>query len=120
MQGIRIPEGSSHSSRETENKWPERGQAFGSNPRRCLGKTTLEDKYEKFERAIYKIAQKSDESNESYMARHEIVFEDLVSQGATLTDVRAYVLLRNSVLTAGDKKHLIVEAKGDLKYEQVT
>ena len=54
------------------------------------------------------------------MARHEIVFEDLVSQGATLTDVRAYVLLRNSILNAEDKKRLIVEAKGDLKYEQVT
>ena len=81
------------------------------------GKTTLE---EKFERAIYGISQKSDESNESYMARHEIVFEDMVSQGATLTDVRAYVLLRNSMLSAEDKKRLIVEAKGDLKYEHVT
>ena len=53
------------------------------------------------------------------MARHEIVFEDLVSQGATLTDVRAYVLLRNSIPSAEDKKRLIVDAKGDLKYEQV-
>ena len=51
------------------------------------GKTTLEDKYEKFERAIYGLSQRSDESNESYMARHEIVFEDMISQGATLSDV---------------------------------
>ena len=84
------------------------------------GKTTLEDKYEKFEQAIYGISQKSDESNESYMARHEIVFEDMISQGATLTDVRAYVLLRNSILSAEDKKRLIVESKGDLKYADVT
>ena len=84
------------------------------------GKTTLEDKYEKFEQAIYGISQKSDESNESYMARHEIVFEDMISQGATLTDVRAYVLLRNSILSAEDKKRLIVESKGDLKYANVT
>ena len=84
------------------------------------GKTTLEDKYEKFEQAIYGISQKSDESNESYMARHEIVFEDMISQGATLTDVRAYVLLRNSLLSAEDKKRLIVESKGDLRYADVT
>ena len=51
------------------------------------GKTTLEDKYEKFERAIYGLSQRSDESNDSYMARHEIVFEDMISQGATLSDV---------------------------------
>eukprot|EP00435_Cladocopium_sp_Y103_P017306 s4178_g4.t1 len=84
------------------------------------GKTTLEDKYEKFERAIYGISQKSDESNESYMARHEIVFEDAISQGASLTDMRAYILLRNSALSAEDKKRVLVEAKGNLKYEAVT
>ena len=84
------------------------------------GKTTLEDKYEKFERAIYGISQRSDESNESYMARHEIVFEDVVSQGASLTDMRAYILLRNSALSADDKKRVLVEAKGNLTYEAVT
>eukprot|EP00435_Cladocopium_sp_Y103_P011722 s5018_g3.t1 len=84
------------------------------------GKTTLEDKYEKFERAIYGISQRADESNESYMARHEVVFEDMLSQGATLSDVRAYILLRNSALNAEDKKRVVIEAKGHLKYESVT
>ena len=84
------------------------------------GKTTLEDKYEKFERAIYGLSQRSDESNESYMARHEIVFEDMISQGASLSDVRAYILLRNSALSAEDKKRVVIEAKGNLKYESVT
>ena len=51
------------------------------------GKTVLEDKYEKFERAIFGISQKSDETNESYLARHEVLFEDLISQGATLSDM---------------------------------
>ena len=81
------------------------------------GKTTLEDKYEKFERAIYGLSQRSDESNESYMARHEIVFEDMISQGASLSDVRAYILLRNSALSAEDKKRVVIEAKGNLKYD---
>ena len=84
------------------------------------GKTTLETKYEKFEKALYGISQRSDESNDSYLARHEILFEDVISQGATLTDMRAYVLLRNSSLSAEDKKRVLVESKGDLKYDTVT
>lgn len=32
------------------------------------GKTVLEDKYSKFERAIFGVSQKADESNESYVA----------------------------------------------------
>ena len=37
------------------------------------GKTVLEDRYSKFKRAIFEIIQKSDESNESYVARHDLV-----------------------------------------------
>ena len=61
-----------------------------------FGKTTLENRFERFERAIYTTSQKPDESHESYVARHEVQFEDLISQGISITDVRAYVLLRNS------------------------
>ena len=84
------------------------------------GKTVLEDKYEKFEPAIFGISQKSDETNESYLARHEVLFEDLISQGATLSDMRAYILLRNSALVSEDKKRVVIEAQGHLKYEEVT
>lgn len=63
----------------------------------------LEDKYSKFERAIFGVSQKADESNESYVARHEVLFEDLVAQGATLSDMRAYLLPRNSTLTSASK-----------------
>ena len=84
------------------------------------GKTVLEDKYEKFERAVFGISQKSDETNESYLARHEVLFEDLISQGATLSDMRAYILLRNSALVSEDKKRVVIEAQGHLKYEEVT
>ena len=44
----------------------------------------------------------------------------VVSQGASLTDMRAYILLRNSALSADDKKRVLVEAKGNLTYEAVT
>ena len=84
------------------------------------GKTLLEDRYEKFEKALFGTSQRQDESNESYLARHEILFEDLLGQNVTITDVRSYILLRNSALSAEDKKKVIVDAKGDLKYETVT
>ena len=84
------------------------------------GKTLLEDKYEKFEKALFGTSQRQDESNESYLARHEILFEDLLGQNVTLTDVRSYILLRNSSLSSEDNKKVIVDAKGDLKYDAVT
>eukprot|EP00435_Cladocopium_sp_Y103_P033655 s328_g8.t1 len=84
------------------------------------GKTTLEDKYGKFEKAIYGVSQRPDEANESYLARHDILFEDLIAQDASYEDMRAYILLRNSALSAEDKKRVIVEAQGNLKYATVT
>ena len=81
------------------------------------GKTVLEDKYGKFERAIYGVSQRSDESNESYVARHDVLFEDVLAQGATFNDMRAYILLRNSALSPEDKKRVIIEAQGNLRYD---
>ena len=83
------------------------------------GKTTLENKYETFERIIYGTSQKNDETNESYLARHEVLFEDVINQGANIADMRAYILLRNSALGAEDKKKVIVESGGTLQYDQV-
>ena len=84
------------------------------------GKTVLENKYERFEKAIYATNQRSDETNESYLARHEILFEDVLSQGATFADMRSYILLRNSGLSAEDKKKVIVDSGGTLDYTKVT
>ncbi len=83
------------------------------------GKTTLETLYERFERALYTTVQKTDETHESYMARHEVQFEDLLTQGAKLEDIRAYVLLRNSGLTSEEKKKIIVDSEGKLSYDKV-
>ena len=38
------------------------------------GKSTLEEKFERFERAIYTTVQRQDESHESYLARHDYQF----------------------------------------------
>ena len=83
------------------------------------GKSNLEEKFERFERAIYSTIQKADESHESYLARHDYQFEELLQMGVGIPEVRAYILLRNSGLNAEDKKRLIVDASGDLEYKKV-
>ena len=80
------------------------------------GQSRLEKKYERFERAIFGTIQKADETHTSYLARHEVQYEDLIGMGATLEEMRAYILLRNSGLSAEDKKRIIIEAKGELEY----
>ena len=83
------------------------------------GKSNLEEKFERFERAIFSTSQRSDESHESYLARHDYQFEELLQMGVGFEEIRAYVLLRNSGLGPEDKKKLIVDADGDLKYKNV-
>ena len=83
------------------------------------GQSKLETKYERFERALYGTVQKSDETHSSYLARHEIQFEELVNMGTTLEEMRAYVLVRNSGLLAEDKKKIIIDAQGNLEYKKV-
>ena len=83
------------------------------------GKTALEEKYDTFEKAIYSTAQKADETNDSYLARHDVHFEELLAQGVTMEEVRAYVLLRQSQLSAEDRKKIVVEMGGKLEYSKV-
>ena len=73
------------------------------------GKTNLEDRFERFERAIFATTQRSDETHESYLARHDHQFQSLLSSGVTLTQLRAYILLRNSGPSSEDKKKLILD-----------
>lgn len=83
------------------------------------GQSKTEHKYERFERAIFGTIQKSDETHTSYIARHEVQYEDLLGLGATLEEMRAYILLRNSGLNPEDKKRVIVDAQGNLQYQKV-
>ena len=50
------------------------------------GQSKTEHKYERFERAIYGTIQKSDETFPSYVARHEVQYEDMLTLGATLEE----------------------------------
>ena len=74
-----------------------------------------------FERALYMTSQKADETNDSYLTRHDIVFEDLLSKKISLADIRAYVLVRQSNLSSEcseDHKHIIVDNQGQLTCDQ--
>ena len=63
--------------------------------------------------------QKTDESNDSYIARHEACFEDLLQKDheVSLKEIQSYVLIRHSSLSSEEKKHIIVDSNGILKYE---
>ncbi|CAE7815025.1 unnamed protein product [Symbiodinium sp. CCMP2592] len=83
------------------------------------GKTDLEAKYDVFEKALYGTVQKQDETNDSYLARHDVHFEELLAQSVTFEQVRAYILLRQSQLTAEDRQKIILELGGSLDYKRV-
>ena len=83
------------------------------------GSTEIEERYEYFEKALYGTVQRSDESHDSFLARMETNFVELISRNTTLEEVQAYVLLRQSTLLADDKKRILLEHQGDLKYKPV-
>ena len=83
------------------------------------GKAKHEEKFERFERAIYTTTQRADETHESYLARHDFQFEELASLNVTIEEMRAYCLLRNSGLLMDEKKKIIMDSGGKLEYDKV-
>ena len=83
------------------------------------GATELEERYEFFEKALYGTVQRSDESHDSFLSRMEASFVELLNRGTKLEEVQAYVLLRQSLLSAEDKKRILLEHSGELKYNPV-
>ena len=74
--------------------------------------------YEQFEKAMYRITQKGDESTASYVNRMEVAFHD-VGDSTTLGEVRAFVLLRQSALGNEDKKRILTMVNGNLSVKEV-
>ena len=83
------------------------------------GSTELEERYEFFEKALYGTVQRPDESHDCYLARMENNFIELLTRNTKLEEVQAYVLLRQSTLSADDKKRILLEHEGELKYKPV-
>ena len=73
------------------------------------GKVNLEKKYDIVEKALYRCIQKQDESNDSFLARCDVVWTELLSKGVTLAEIQSYIVLRGSLLASDDKKRVIME-----------
>ena len=52
------------------------------------GKVNLERKYEIVERALFKCTQRQDETNDSYLARSDVVWTELLSKGIDIAEVQ--------------------------------
>lgn len=76
------------------------------------GSTDFEEKYDG-------TTQRNDESHDSFLSRMEANFMELINRGTKLEEVQAYVLLRQSLLPAEDKKRILVEHAGNLQYAPV-
>ena len=88
------------------------------------GRIGLERKYEYAEKALYHCLQKQDESADSFLARADIMWSELNSQGIALADLQSYVTLRGSGLSAEDKKRVLLDSdasgSGKLEVEKVS
>ena len=74
--------------------------------------------YEKFEKALFKVSQKSDEAVNSYVNRLQVAFSDLDDK-MTVKDVQAFLLLRQSALSIEDKKKVLTMVNGPLTLKGV-
>eukprot|EP00435_Cladocopium_sp_Y103_P009090 s488_g2.t1 len=74
------------------------------------GQVPLEHRFELVEKALYRCQQKADETGDSFIARVDVIWTELLTKSITLDQLQAYVLLRGSRLTADDKKRVLVES----------
>ena len=79
------------------------------------GRIPLEKRYEITERALFRCTQKGDETHDSYLARSDIAWSEMLARKTSLAELQAYIILRGSQLSSEDKKRVILEsdASGD-------
>ena len=77
------------------------------------GQVPLEHRFELAERALYRSSQRSDEAADSYLARMDVVWTEMLTKGFLLEELQSYVVLRGSKLSMEDKKRVIVESGGE-------
>lgn len=88
------------------------------------GQINLERRYEYVEKALFRCSQKSDETADSYLARADVMWSELLAKGIALKDIQAYITLRGSLLTPEDKKRVLLDvdaaSSGHLTIEKVS
>ena len=77
------------------------------------GRIPLEKQFDEAEQALYHCQQKNDESNDSYLARSEILWSRLLARKISLEELQAFIVLRGSSLAPEDKKRVILESDRD-------
>lgn len=75
-----------------------------------FGQLSLERKFDIVEKALFRCSQKPDESSDSYLARSEVVWTELLMKKINLAEVQSYIILRGSKLSVEDKKCVLVES----------
>lgn len=73
--------------------------------------------YEKFERALYRVMQKQDESVFSYVNRMNVAFAEIPS--VSIQEIKAFIMLRQSYLNAEDKKRVLSMTGSELQSKKV-
>ena len=74
--------------------------------------------YEKCEKALFKIYQKADETTMSYVSRLSVALHELGDE-LTIKEVRAFIMLRQSALSAEDKRKVITLSGGTLDASRI-
>ena len=75
------------------------------------GQIPLEKRYEAAERALFRCQQRSDETNDSYLARADVLWQELINKSFKIEDLQAYITLRGSNLSSDDKKRVLLESE---------
>ena len=81
-------------------------------------KTSEMKTFELFEKALYKVNQRSDEAANSYSLKMRTAFADLGDK-LSLKDVQAFVLLRQSALNNEDKKRVLTMTAGSMDLTRI-
>ena len=77
------------------------------------GRIPLEKQFDEAEQALFHCSQKTDESNDSYLARADILWSKLLARKLKMEDLQAFIVLRGSTLSSEDKKRVILESDKD-------
>ena len=74
----------------------------------------MEKQYKDAEQALFHTVQYQDESNDSFLARADVLWSRLLARKVSLSDLQAFILLRGSGLSPEQKKPVILEADQSL------
>ena len=88
------------------------------------GRVNVEKRYEIAEKALFRCQQRVDESSDSYLARADVLWTELLLKHPRLEDLQAYIILRGSLLNSEDKKKVLMDTdaanSGNLSMAAVT